>query len=240
MTVVPSFGKRILEYLGAPRGRIATYTESHLGTFDGVNGIPDGLIHIHKGQTYWVALVEVKTGSNHLDADQINRYLQIANGLGYEAMLIISNEIVADTSESPVRVDKRRTKNVRHSDLLRAFRYRVDLISDKTVCLMRPRDSAWARQMEVSGESAGSMGAIEDSETHRTCISVPSIPECSCAPGSGAHIPCNVASLEEPDRARDASSVVSQAQVGRCTAGRGASHDRCWLGETVGHELHLS
>ena len=110
--IVPSFGKRILKYLGAPGGKITTYTEPHLETRDGTKGIPDGLIHIQRGKSEWVALVEVKTGSNHLDSDQINRYLQIANGLSYNAMLTISNEIVASPSESPVNIDKRKTKKI--------------------------------------------------------------------------------------------------------------------------------
>lgn len=111
--IVPSFGKRILKYLGAPGGKITTYTEPHLETRDGTSGIPDGLIHVQRGKSEWVALVEVKTSSNHLDSDQINRYLQIANGLGYDAMLTISNEIVADPSDSPVTVHKRRTRSVK-------------------------------------------------------------------------------------------------------------------------------
>ena len=110
--IVPSFGKRILKYLGAPAGKITTYTEPHLETSDGTTGIPDGLIHVQRGKSEWVALVEVKTGSNHLDSDQINLYLQIANGLGYNAVLTISNEIVASPSESPVNIDKRKTKKV--------------------------------------------------------------------------------------------------------------------------------
>ena len=110
--IVPSFGKRILKYLGAPGGKITTYTEPHLEIGDGTKRIPDGLIHVQRGKSEWVALVEVKTGSNHLDSDQINRYLQIANGLGYNAMLTISNEIVASPSESPVNIDKRKTKKV--------------------------------------------------------------------------------------------------------------------------------
>ena len=111
--VVPSFGKRILKYLGAPGGKITTYTEANLETRDGISGVPDGLIVVQRGSKTWVALVEVKTAKNTLDKDQIDRYLQIANGLGFDAMLTISNEIVADSTESPVKIDKRRTRKVR-------------------------------------------------------------------------------------------------------------------------------
>ena len=48
--IVPSFGKRILRYLGAPGGKITTYTEPHLETGDGTKGIPDGLIHVQRRQ----------------------------------------------------------------------------------------------------------------------------------------------------------------------------------------------
>ena len=75
------------------------------------------MIVVERGSTQWVALVEVKTGRNTLDADQVDRYLQIANGLGFDAMLTISHEIVADPSESPIRVDTRRTRKVRLAHL---------------------------------------------------------------------------------------------------------------------------
>ncbi len=117
MGIVPSFAKSVLKYLGAPAGRVSAYTEPHLKTKEGVSAIPDGLIVVERGSNQWTCLVEVKTGKASLDADQIDKYLQLAMGLGIDGMLTISNEIVADPSESPVRVDKRRTRKVRLAHL---------------------------------------------------------------------------------------------------------------------------
>jgi hypothetical protein len=62
MGAVPDFGHALLENLGAPRGRITTYTEVHLKDGDGKVSIPDGVNIAERGRRTWRALVEVKTG----------------------------------------------------------------------------------------------------------------------------------------------------------------------------------
>lgn len=113
MSVVPSFGRRILNTVGAPKGTITAFVEPHFATDEGGTAIPDGALVVRRGKTEWLCLVEVKTGATHLASDQINRYLTIANREGFDALLTISNQLVADGSESPVPVDKRKTKNLR-------------------------------------------------------------------------------------------------------------------------------
>ncbi|MDP3984931.1 MAG: hypothetical protein Q8Q52_08020, partial [Acidimicrobiia bacterium] len=78
MAVVPSFGKAILRYLKAPAGEISTFTEVRFKDDDGATLIPDGAIVVERGRTRWVCLVEVKTGSSSLRADQADKYLQVA------------------------------------------------------------------------------------------------------------------------------------------------------------------
>ena len=113
MSVVPSFGHSLLKTLGAPAGRITAFVEPHFKTDDGATAIPDGAITVRRGKTEWLCLVEVKTGSTELDSDQVNRYLTIANRESFDALLTISNQIVAEGSETPVTVDHRKTKRVR-------------------------------------------------------------------------------------------------------------------------------
>lgn len=113
MQVVPSFGKAILRYVGAPAGRISCFTEPTFETDEGGTARPDGLIVVERGKTHWVCLVEVKTGKSTLDSEQVNRYLQIANREDFDALLTVSNEIVSGDSESPVKVHKRRLRRVR-------------------------------------------------------------------------------------------------------------------------------
>ena len=113
MQVVPSFGKSVLRYFGAPAGTISTYVEPRFETDAGGTAIPDGLVVVERGRTRWIALVEVKTGASELDAEQVDRYLQIANRERFDALLTVSNQIVASASDSPVKVDGRRTRTVK-------------------------------------------------------------------------------------------------------------------------------
>lgn len=108
MAIVPSFGQKILNAVSAPAGSITTFVEPTFKTDDGGTVRLDGAIIIERGGTHWSCLVEVKTGSTDLDSDQVNLYLGTANRDDFDAALTISNQIVADHSDSPVTVDGRR------------------------------------------------------------------------------------------------------------------------------------
>lgn len=112
MTAVPEFGHAILKPLGAPKGRITTYTEVQLKDAAGKTHIPDGVIVVERGKAVWRALVEVKTGSAKLQTDQVNRYLDMAREHRFDAVLTISNDITSSRSESPVAVDRRKLRSV--------------------------------------------------------------------------------------------------------------------------------
>lgn len=62
---------------------------------------PDGLIQVVYGKSTWTALVEVKTGTAMLDADQINAYWDIARDQDFDAVVTISNEIAASKGTHP-------------------------------------------------------------------------------------------------------------------------------------------
>jgi hypothetical protein len=57
-------------------------------------------------------LIEVKTGTNQLDADQIERYLDVAREQGFDALITISNEIPAVAGQHPTAIDRRRLRKV--------------------------------------------------------------------------------------------------------------------------------
>lgn len=73
---------------------------------------PDGLIRVSRGQRQWTALVEVKTGTNELQTEQVEAYLDIAREHGFDALITISNEIPAVPGQHPTSVDKRKLKKV--------------------------------------------------------------------------------------------------------------------------------
>lgn len=113
LPAVPEFGHAILAPLGAPKGRISTFAEVQVKDAAGKIHIPDGAILVERGKTSWMCLVEVKTGTAQLGADQVNRYLDWARENRVDGVLTISNEITSSPAESPVAVDKRKLRSTR-------------------------------------------------------------------------------------------------------------------------------
>lgn len=74
---VKEFGRTLTRRVGAPGGRIDTFVEVPFET-DGRKLYPDGLIRVTRGSKSWTALVEVKTGANELQVQQLETYLDIA------------------------------------------------------------------------------------------------------------------------------------------------------------------
>lgn len=101
---------------------IETFAEVRFQDANGKTVIPDGAIVCRRGQTTWTCLVEVKTGSDRLKAEQVSSYLDIARTNGCDAVLTISPEITAMSTESPVAVDKRK---LRSTDLFHLSWWRV-------------------------------------------------------------------------------------------------------------------
>lgn len=112
MRAVPEFGHALAGPLGAPKGRIATYTEIQLKDAAGKVHIPDGAVVVERGKTAWRCLVEVKTSGAELKAEQVNRYLDIAREHRFDAVLTISNQITSAATDSPIEVDRRKLRSV--------------------------------------------------------------------------------------------------------------------------------
>jgi hypothetical protein len=96
LTIVRDFSVAMLSPLGASTARKASveaFIETKFKLDDGAVVRPDGVIQISYGASVWKALVEVKTGDNLLEADQLNAYLTLAREQGIDAVLTISNEI---------------------------------------------------------------------------------------------------------------------------------------------------
>lgn len=112
MGAVPQFGRAILDHVGAPGGRIQTFTEIRFADEDAKLSIPDGAVVVEHGKARWVSLIEVKTAGAELRADQVERYLDLARINGFDAVLTISNQITASAVESPLAIDARKLKKV--------------------------------------------------------------------------------------------------------------------------------
>lgn len=113
MRAVDEFGRNILKEIGAPAGRISTFTEVPLKTQDGKTLRPDGAIVVERGKTSWRCLVEVKTDNVPLKAEQVNAYLDLAREHGFDSLVTISNQITAGPEDVPVEVDGRKLRSVK-------------------------------------------------------------------------------------------------------------------------------
>jgi hypothetical protein len=111
MSAVREFGRALTQPLGAPAGPVQTFIEVPFKLGD-KQLFPDGLIRVSRGQRQWTALVEVKTGSNELRADQVEAYLEIAREHNFDALITISNEIPPTAGQHPTPVDKRKLRKV--------------------------------------------------------------------------------------------------------------------------------
>jgi hypothetical protein len=112
MGAVPQFGRAILDHVGAPAGRIQTFTEIRFVDEDTKLSIPDGAVVIERGKARWVCLVEVKTAGAELRVEQVERYLELARVNSFDAVLTISNQITASPVESPIAIDPKKLKKV--------------------------------------------------------------------------------------------------------------------------------
>jgi len=116
MTIVRDFSVAVLTPLGASRAKkaeVEAFTEVEVTLQNGTKVRPDGLLRVTYGSTTWTALVEVKTGDNHLEAEQLNSYLLAAREIGADKVLSISNEMgIAGAHPTPglkVRANSRIT-----------------------------------------------------------------------------------------------------------------------------------
>lgn len=107
MVAVPDFGREVASRMGAPGGRISTFTEVRFDGDDGKSLRPDGAIVVERGTKRWCCLVEVKTGKAELQRDQLEGYLDLVRAHGFDGLLTISNDIASDSTELPVTVDQR-------------------------------------------------------------------------------------------------------------------------------------
>lgn len=111
MEAVPDFGRRIVSLMGAPRGRIETFTEVAF-SFAGQDLRPDGVIRVSRGSNEWIAIVEVKTAKGALTGEQVGAYVQVARAKGFDAVITISCDLPAVQGELPVQLDSRPPKSV--------------------------------------------------------------------------------------------------------------------------------
>jgi len=112
LQAVPELAYAFLRPLGAPKGRVQTFTEVRLQDAEDALAIPDGAVIVDRGKTRWGALVEVKTGRDRLDTDKLEQYLDHARELGLGGVLTVTNDITANPTCAPVSLGVRKLKGL--------------------------------------------------------------------------------------------------------------------------------
>lgn len=111
MSAVKEYGRALTSRMGAPAGTMETFIEVPF-LLAGKKVFPDGLIRVKRGAKVWTALLEVKTGGNELQREQLENYLDVAREHHFDALLTISNELPSSAGTHPTTVDKRKLKSV--------------------------------------------------------------------------------------------------------------------------------
>lgn len=98
MELVPSFAGDLLKPIGRHVGKQSQAQYLCEVFIDGdKKNRPDGFIKIKK----WSAIVEAKVGSNDIKADQLKRYVDLAKNKPIDAVITISNQMIANPSHHP-------------------------------------------------------------------------------------------------------------------------------------------
>ena len=138
---VREFGRAITAPLGAPAGRMSTFIEVPFKEGD-KSLRPDGLIQVMSGQRIWQALVEVKTGRHDLIPGQLESYLDVARKHKFDALLTISNQVVAVPGVHPVQLPKGKLGAVKMHHLSWS-RIRTEALVQQANKSVSDPDQAW-------------------------------------------------------------------------------------------------
>lgn len=111
MMAVRDFGRALVARFGGPAGSIESYLEVPFSLGEHT-AIPDGVIRVARAGRVWTALLEVKTGTSALRAEQVERYLDLARQQGYDAVVTLSNQLVPVGGAHPIAVDGRKIRKV--------------------------------------------------------------------------------------------------------------------------------
>ena len=115
MEAVPEFGRELVGDLGAPKGKrtkLHTYVEVFLDDGSGGTVRPDGAIIADSGKRRWSALVEVKTGTDQTNTEQVLKYVDAAIREGFDGVLIIDNNILGGADDVPGEIPKNKLRTV--------------------------------------------------------------------------------------------------------------------------------
>ena len=150
MSMVRPLATRFLDRCGERMGKTSAldaFAEVAVPSEDG-NGSdrPDGLLCLRTRKSRWTALIEAKIDKHDIDVEQVQRYGEIARRLGVNAVVTLSNQLVALPSHIPYSVPKRLSNKVKFVHMSW-----ISILTDASL-ILRDRDGIAAEQAFVLEE----------------------------------------------------------------------------------------
>ena len=104
LRLIDEFKRHIFKAVKLPLGgKMYVYTEVSFPAYE--DSRIDGLIIIVKsGKITDAAILEMKNKNNELDAEQINRYIDVAKGLKIPKLITVSNQFVSEPTQNPLNI----------------------------------------------------------------------------------------------------------------------------------------
>lgn len=171
LTAVPDFSKALLRQMGAPTGTVETFVEVPFEAPDGRMVRPDGLIRVTRGKRSWVCLVEVKTGRNMLDREQLETYLDVARTNDFDALVTISNQYSPSAGVHPVKVSGNKLRRVKMHHLSWIALITEAVIQHEHRGISDP-DQAWILEELIKYLEHPNSGALQFEDMGQQWVSV--------------------------------------------------------------------
>lgn len=114
MTQIPALSKNLLascNYRLGARAQLNAWTEITFGKKD-CKDRPDAFLQIVNGKQSWTALIEAKIGKAQLSEEQVSRYITLAKEYGINAVITVSNQMVARADHHPIAIPKNQLRKV--------------------------------------------------------------------------------------------------------------------------------
>ena len=115
LSVIRPFAEQILKPCAVrvkKTSKISSYTEVKFPATDGSDGNrPDGILRLSTRNSQWTALLEAKTDNSKISEEQIVRYAETARAYGIDAVITLSNQLVALPAHVPYPISKKFTKS---------------------------------------------------------------------------------------------------------------------------------
>jgi hypothetical protein len=113
LSAVKEYREELLSQIGIKKicnKNVSLHTYTELES-DSKEDRPDGLIVVTSGKLKpiieWVCFIETKIGSNPIDEGQVDRYATFAREVGVNSIITISNDLVTNPMQSPIKLKKR-------------------------------------------------------------------------------------------------------------------------------------